>query len=221
TTVALLEKQLEKIAHPERKDYVKRLWTRWREDKAKRAKKFDTQGRIPNALIMETLSDIVPEDAVIAVDVGNNAYSFGMYFESKQQHILMSGYLGSIGFAFPAAMGAWAAAPKRKIIAIAGDGGFGQYMAEFTTAVKYKMPITLVLLNNAELAKISREQRSAELAVWQTSLVNPNFAEFAKNCGGLGIRVEKPAQLKKALLEAFDYQAGPSLVEIISSVGQL
>ena len=49
----------------------------------------------------------------------------------------MSGYLGSIGFAFPAAMGAWAAAPDRKIIALAGDGGFGQYMAEFTTAVKY------------------------------------------------------------------------------------
>lgn len=103
--------------------------------------------------------------------------------------------MGSIGFAFPAAMGAWAAAPQRKILAIAGDGGFGQYLAEFTTAVKYRMPITLVLLNNAELAKISREQRSADFAVWQTGLVNPNFAAYANNCGGFGIRVEKPEGL--------------------------
>lgn len=56
-------------------------------------------------------------------------------------------------------MGAWAAAPERKIVAVAGDGGFGQYMAEFTTAVKYDMNTALLLLNSAELAKISREQR--------------------------------------------------------------
>ncbi|MFQ5616042.1 MAG: thiamine pyrophosphate-dependent enzyme [Anaerolineales bacterium] len=162
-----------------------------------------------------------PENAVIAVDVGNNTYSFGMYFESKRQDVIMSGYLGSIGFAFPAAMGAWAAAPDRKIMAIAGDGGFGQYLAEFTTAVKYGMPITLVLLNNSELAKISREQRGGNYHVWQTGLHNPNFARYAENCGGLGIRVEKAEELRPALERAFAYPAGPSLVEIISSAGQL
>ena len=62
------------------------------------------------AHVFAQLSGVVPEDAVIAVDVGNNAYSFGRYFEaSRGQAVLMSGYLGSIGFAFPAAMGAWAA----------------------------------------------------------------------------------------------------------------
>jgi len=152
--------------------------------------------------------------------VGNNAYSFGMYFESKRQHVLMSGYLGSIGFAFPAAMGAWAAAPDRKIIAVAGDGGFGQYLAEFTTAVKYNMNITLVLLNNFELAKISREQRGGNFHVWQTSLVNPNFAEYAQNCGGLGIRVEKWEELRTALERAYAHE-GPSIVEIISAADQL
>ena len=55
-------------------------------------------------------------------------------------------------------MGAWAAGGGRKVVAITGDGGFGQYLAEFTTAVKYRMPITHVLLNNSELGKISREQ---------------------------------------------------------------
>lgn len=66
----------------------------------------------------------------------------------------------SIGFGFPAAMGAWCAAPDRPIIAVTGDGGFGQYMGEFTTAVKYGMNIMHLLLNNSELGKISKEQRS-------------------------------------------------------------
>lgn len=221
TTIDLIGDQLQEVKRPKRREYVARLWKRWRTEKLKRAATQDPDGRIQNAFIFQELTKVAPKDAVIAIDVGNNAYSFGMYFESQNQHILMSGYLGSIGFAFPAAMGAWAAAPDRKIIAVAGDGGFGQYLAEFTTAVKYKMPITLILLNNSELAKISREQRTADHEVWQTSLVNPNFAKYAENCGGLGIRVEKTEQLRPALEKALSYQNGPSLVEIISSSGQL
>jgi len=81
----------------------------------------------------------------------------------------LSGYLGSIGFGFPAAMGAWAAATRRKVVSVSGDGGFGQYLAEMTTAVKYGMDITHVLLNNGELGKVSKEQRDGEWKVWQTS----------------------------------------------------
>lgn len=220
TTVALMSERVTQQSHPARRDYVARLWKMWREDKQKRAVKPSPSGRIANAAIFQVMSDVTPEDAVIAVDVGNNAYSFGMYFESKRQHVLMSGYLGSIGFAFPAAMGAWAAAPERKIIAVAGDGGFGQYMAEFTTAVKYNMNITLVLLNNNEIAKISREQRGGNFHVWQTSLQNPNFAQYAENCGGMGIRVEKIEALQMALEQAIAHD-GPSLVEIISAADQL
>ncbi len=220
TTVQILTERTSAQSHPERREYVARLWKKWRADKQKRASKLSPSGRIANAAIFQIMSDATPEDAVIAVDVGNNAYSFGMYFESQWQTVLMSGYLGSIGFAFPAAMGAWAANTGRKIIAVAGDGGFGQYMAEFTTAVKYKMNITLVLLNNFEIAKISREQRGGNFHVWQTSLHNPNFAQFAENCGGLGIRVQEIGALRAALQTAFDHD-GPSLVEIISAADQL
>jgi pyruvate oxidase len=102
----------------------------------------------------------------------------------------MSGYLGSIGFSFPAAMGAWAATQVddafkgRKVVSVSGDGGFGQYLAEFTTAVNYGMNITHVLLNNGELGKISKEQRAGNWPVWQTALHNPDFAEYARICGG-------------------------------------
>ncbi len=62
----------------------------------------------------------------------------------------MSGYLGSIGYGYPAAIGAWAASPGRPVVAITGDGGFGQYMAELTTAVKYNIPTKHILFNNME-----------------------------------------------------------------------
>jgi thiamine pyrophosphate-dependent acetolactate synthase large subunit-like protein len=128
----------------------------------------------------------------------------------------MSGYLGSIGFGFPAAMGLWAAtrSTNRKVISISGDGGFGQYMAEFTTAVKYRMPITHILLDNSELGKISREQISATRPVWETSLINPDFAEYARICGGHGFHVTERSQLRQALQEALAITTGPSLVVI-------
>lgn len=220
-TLTLLSQGVVAKNSQERRDYIARLWTNWRREKERRAQAETEGGHIANAAIMAVLSEVIPADAVIAVDVGNNAYSLGMYFEAKRQSFIMSGYLGSIGFAFPAAMGAWAAAPRRPIVAVAGDGGFGQYMAEFTTAVKYQMPITLVLLNNSELAKISREQRGGNFHVWQTSLVNPNFAAYAENCGGLGVRVTDIEALQPALEQALAYEEGPSLVEVISSSGQL
>ena len=168
-------------------------------------------------------SVLVPDDAVIAVDVGNNTYSFGRYFECRGQRVLMSGYLGSIGFSLPAAMGAWAATqvqPEhrgRRVISVSGDGGFGQYMAEFTTAVRYGMDLIHVLLNNSELGKISKEQRAGHWPVWQTSLLNPNFAAYAEDCGGLGVRVETEGEFVKAMQRALAHD-GPALIEVIADV---
>ena len=105
----------------------------------------------------------------------------------------------------------------RKVVSVSGDGGCGQYMGEFNTAVKYGMDITHVLLNNAELGKISKEQRAGEWPVWQTDLRNPNFATYAKLCGGKGTRVLKPEQLAPALEEALAFE-GPAIVEIMTDV---
>ena len=129
----------------------------------------------------------------------------------------MSGYLGSIGFALPAAMGAWAAAGDRPIVSVSGDGGLGQYAMELTTLAKYGMNITHVLLNNSELGKISKEQRAADHDVWQTSLHNPDFSAFAELCGVHGRRVESLDELLPTFSEALAHD-GPALVEIMSDV---
>jgi len=201
----------------QRRDVADR-WAIWRAEKARRMR--DDAGRgVASAAVFDALTRHAPDDAVIAVDAGNNTYSFGRYFECRRQAILMSGYLGSIGFGFPAAMGAWAAVQAdgsgRRVLAVTGDGGFGQYLAEFTTAVRHDMDITHGLLNNSQLGKISKEQRAGRWDVWQTSLHNPGFAEFAELCGARGWKVTRADGLDAALAEALEHR-GPSLVEVVS-----
>ena len=200
---------------------VAERWAIWREEKQRRLKDDHGEG-VNSASIFAAMTRQVPEDAIIAVDVGNNTYSFGRYFECTNQAVLMSGYLGSIGFGYSAAMGAWTATQEddpqfagRKVVAVTGDGGFGQYMGEVLTAVKYNMNITHVLIDNSELGKISKEQRAGDWHVWQTSLHNPDFSKFAENCGALGIRVEKAEELDGALAQALAHD-GPSMVHIVA-----
>ncbi|MBC8423701.1 thiamine pyrophosphate-binding protein, partial [bacterium] len=198
----------------ERRNEIAARWSEWREEKARRAAE-DRGAGLSSAAVFAALSKVAPADAIIAVDVGNNTYSFGRYFECQRQTVLMSGYLGSIGFGYPAAMGAWSGAGGRKVIAVTGDGGFGQYMAEQCTAVRYEMDITHVLLNSHELGKISKEQRAAKLPVWSTGLTNPDFSAFAKNCGARGERVEQADQLERVLGEAIAHE-GPAMVEVLT-----
>ena len=192
-------------------------WKIWRDEKQKRL--LEDRGTGINSItVFDALTKLAPENAIMCVDVGNNAYSFGRYFESKNQTFLMSGYLGSIGFAFPAALGAWAAVGNgRPIIAVVGDGGFTQYMAEITTTVKYNMPVKLIILNNNELGKISKEQRAGGWDKWATDLVNPNFAEYATSCGALGIRVTKKEELDSAMIQLFKHD-GPGLLDVSTDV---
>ncbi len=213
-TAREFNKQLGVIDPVDQRAEIAKRWKIWRTEKARR--QLDQRGQgINSAILFAHLSKLIDDDAVIAVDVGNNTYSFGRYFECQRQSVLMSGYLGSIGFGYPAAIGAWCADPNRQTICITGDGGFGQYLAELTTAVKYKMNITHFLLNNGELGKISKEQRADELAVWQTSLHNPNFSKYAENCGAFGRRVNDANDLETAIQAGLDHQ-GPALIEIMT-----
>jgi len=187
-------------------------WAIWRAEKARRV--ADDRGRgVGAAAVFAALSQHLPEDAVVTVDVGNHAYSLGRYLESKGQPVLMSGYLGSIGFGYPAALGAWAAAPGRPVVAVTGDGGFGQYAAELTTAVKYGIPIKHVLLDNHSLGKIGKEQLAADFPVWHTSLHNPDWAAYAGLCGATGIKVDSRQQLDAAMARLFSTD-GPALLHV-------
>jgi len=219
-TVDMLNDQLSDFKNKEdRSNEIAARTSIWKAEKQKRLKEERGKG-ISSIAVFEALNKTAPENAIMCVDVGNNAYSFGRYYEAKSNNtFLMSGYLGSIGFAYPAAIGAWAAVENtRPIIAVAGDGGFCQYLAEITTAVKYNMPIKAIILNNNELGKISKEQRAGEFDVWATDLINPKFAAYANGCGALGIQVTDKGELEEAMQKIMNYN-GPALLEVITDVG--
>lgn len=217
-TTGLLTKALkDKTNTINQREEVANRWQIWRNEKSKRLLEDYGDG-VSSIAVFDTLTKLALDNAVVCVDVGNNAYSLGRYFESKKHSFLMSGYLGSIGFALPAAMGAWAAVKdKRSVIAVAGDGGFGQYMAELTTSVKYGMNIKVILLNNNELGKISKEQMAGEWDVWKTQLHNPNFAEYATSCGAFGIRVDHKSDLESSMKKTLNFE-GTALLEIMTDV---
>ena len=218
TTVAMLTETLkgEMNTVDQRPEIVKRTKI-WNAEKAKRLLEDEGHG-VSSIAIFDALTRLAPKNAIMCVDVGNNAYSFGRYFESEQHNFLMSGYLGSIGFALPASMGAFAAVGNdRPIIAVAGDGGLCQYLAEISTLVKYKMPVKLIVVNNGELGKISKEQRAGEFDVWKTDLHNPDFAEYALSCGAWGKRVTNREDMEKAM-ELMIQHNGPALLEVMADV---
>ncbi len=217
-TLEILSSELKgKTSTIDQKEEIEERWNLWKAEKEKRLTETSENG-LSSIAIFEAMNKVAPKDAVMCVDVGNNAYSFGRYFEPEQQDFLMSGYLGSIGFALPAAMGAWAAVGNtRPVVAVAGDGGLCQYLAEITTLVKYNMPVKLIVLNNHELGKISKEQRAGEFDVWKTSLSNPNFSEYAISCGAWGKRVEKEKDIQTSMKELFNH-SGPGLLEFIADV---
>ncbi len=152
--------------------------------------------------IMKVLSETLPEDAVISLDVGENQWWFGRNFRMKRQRFAMSGYLGTMGFGLPGAIAAKLAYPDANVVCITGDGGFSMVMGDFVTAVKYDLPIVVVVLNNHELAMIREEQREANYPPYGTDLTNPDFAAYAEACGGAGIRVTRPQDLADAVLRA-------------------
>lgn len=155
--------------------------------------------------IIRALNDRIADDAIITLDVGENAWWAGRNFILKDtQKMLLSGYLGSMGFGLPAAIAAQLVYPDRQVICIAGDGGFAMVMADFITAIKYELPIKVFLFNNRELAMIRQEQLFEKYKNWATDLYNFDFADYARDCGGIGIRVEKADELEDAVEEALN-----------------
>ena len=163
--------------------------------------------------IMKVLSEVIPPDAVISLDVGENQWWFGRNFRMKQQRFAMSGYLATMGFGLPGAIAAKIAYPGRPVFCITGDGGFSMAMAEFVTAVKYELPIIVVVMNNHQLGMIQVEQMMEHYPNYATDLLNPDFARYAEVCGGIGIHVSRPEELRPALLSAMS-RKGPVIIDV-------
>ncbi len=156
------------------------------------------------------------EDAIVSCDSGTIATWFARQIPVKRgQMFSLSGTLASMANGLPYAIGAQIAYPERQCVAFVGDGGFSMLMAEFVTAVKYKLPIKVIIVKNNSLGQIKWEQ--------MVMLGNPefgcdlqpiDFAGFANACGGVGFTVEDPAQMGNTLDQALATK-GPVIIEAV------
>lgn len=164
--------------------------------------------------VVQAMKRQLADDALICSDVGDHTYWFYKRFVCEAQQTLLCANMAGMGFGIPGAIACQLAQPDRQVVAYTGDGGFGMVGMEFTTAVHNKLPLTVVVLNDGKLKNIKKEQEEYGYPEYRVSFPNPNLADMASSCGGLGIRVEEAQDLDKALRKALDSSL-PALVEVM------
>ena len=117
-----------------------------------------------------------------------------------------------MGCGLPGAIAGAEAFPKRQNISVAGDGAFAMVMQDFVTAVKYKLPIIMVVLNNQKLAFIEYEQQSAGQLNYEIDLADMDYAKIAEAAGGVGYTAHSNAEFKEALTKAYQETDKPVLI---------
>lgn len=210
-----LEELLGAVAEKSDDGFYRDMQTEKAKERERRAK-AETSDAVPikPQRVIADLAAAAPENAVFTCDTGTTtAWTARHLPVAPGQRYTLSSSLASMAFAMPAAIGAQLAFPDRPVIAIAGDGGFAMLMADFVTAVKYRLPITVVVFNNGKLGFIALEQEAKGLPEHSIDLVNPDFVKFAEACGGGGFRVEAPRDLRAVLEQAIALQK-PALVDV-------
>lgn len=165
------------------------------------------------AVVIRAIQDLITGDAILCLDTGDHTVWFGRVFRPSRQRVLLSGKWRSMGFGFPAALAAKLNRPDLKALALVGDGGFTMNMSEFLTAIKYNLPVTVVVMNNSSLSMEKNKMSAGGLIPKGTSLYNPDFAKFAECCGGRGFKVEHPGEIKDILESALDC-GQPAIVDV-------
>jgi pyruvate oxidase len=165
--------------------------------------------------VARLISDLAAHDAVICCDTGAVTVWGARNFRIRDaQKFILSGDLASMAFGLPAAIGAQLVYQGRQVIAMCGDGGFAMLMCDFVTAVKYKLPVKIFVFNNGKLGLIQMEQEAKSgNPEWETDLSNPDYAAFAKICGGVGFSVRNQNELEPAIKAAL-VSPGPCVVDV-------
>jgi acetolactate synthase-1/2/3 large subunit len=160
-------------------------------------------GNVNLSQIMIWLRDHLPADAILCNGAGNYSGWIHRFYRFRAFNTQMATICGFMGYGVPAAVAMKTLYPQRKVVAVAGDGDFLMTGQEFATAVQYKLPIIVVVFDNASLGTIRMHQeREYPGRVSATALVNPDFAAMARSFGGFGATVEKTADFADAFAAA-------------------
>ena len=186
--------------------------------------KYETDGeRIKPQQVIETLYKLTGGCAIIASDVGQHQMWAAQYFPFHEpRRWINSGGLGTMGFGYPAAIGAKIARPEEDVYCITGDGSIQMMIQEMTTALQYQVPVKILCLNNGYLGMVRQWQEFFYDRRYSMSTmdVQPDFIKLAEAYGHSGVRIERPTDLEPALRDIIAQKDKTVFADIITDPGE-
>jgi acetolactate synthase-1/2/3 large subunit len=167
--------------------------------------------------MVKMISEITNGDAIVVTDVGQHQMWAAQHYQyNHPRSWISSGGLGTMGYGFPAAIGATIACPDRDVICITGDGGFQMSSYELMTAVEYKIPVKIVIMNNSCLGMVRQWQQlfyknRTSYSVFGKN--NPDFVKLAESYGATAMRATTPKEMRDVLEKAMTIDDGPVLMD--------
>ena len=182
-----------------------------------------SKGKIKPQYVVEQIHKLTKGKAIIATEVGQNQMWAAQFYNYEQPRtFLSSGGLGTMGYGLPAAIGAQVAMPGRLVVDIAGDGSIQMNIQELATAVQYRIPVKVVILNNGTLGMVRQWQELFFDGNYsQTCLPRiPDFVKLAEAYGAKGFRATKPEEVPEVLRKGFAAD-GPVLIDVITDPDEM
>ncbi len=196
-----------------RKAWINQILS-WKEKRAIRA--VENAEMSPQTVIEHIYQQTKDLNPIIATEVGQHQmWTAQLYKFNQPRQLVTSGGLGTMGFGFPAAMGAQIAAPDRLVFNIAGDGSIQMNIQELMTCVDYKIPVKIAVINNGYLGMVRQwQEKLFNKHYSQTPISSPDYVKLAEAYGILGLRVTKESQIDDALKQAINYD-GPVIIDFV------
>jgi len=188
---------------------------RIKEWKEKYPLKYEKNGSLKPQFVVEKIYEVTRGKAIIATEVGQNQmWAAQFYTYTEPRTFISSGGLGTMGYGFPASIGAQIGRPDKVVFDIAGDGSFQMNIQELATVVHYKIPVKIAILNNGYLGMVRQwqelfyQKRYSEVELKG----NPDFVKIAKAYGAKGMLITKSCEVEPALREALN-TPGPVIMD--------
>ena len=185
---------------------------KWKPRLDRLRERFAMQPRLP---LLPEIREVLPGDGILSVDVHAIGYTSFAEFPVDQPRTFLYPCIGvSLGYAFPAALGAKIAHPDKPVVCFSGDGGFMMGACEMATAMKYGINVVTVVVNDGALSSIKGSQeKECDGRTVDTDLVNPDFVKFAKSFGAYAVRVDNLSNFKSILQDALAADR-PAVIEV-------